>query len=592
MSPTGRDAPPARASLSDPSRHLGHGVGLRTKHYPRILDGTARVDWFEVISENFMVAGGRPLAVLEQARQMAPVVLHGVSLSIGSTDPLNERYLRALAALTERIEPAWVSDHLCWGSIGGHYAHDLLPLPFTEEALNHVVERIGMVQERLGRKILIENVSSYLTFKHSTIPEWEFLSEIAKLADCGLLLDVNNVFVNSVNHGFAPEAYLAALPVGRIGQIHLAGHSDHSTHLLDTHDASVPPAVWELYRCAVERFGKVATLVEWDDQVPEWDVLCAEAEKARAIEVEVLARMRALPGQVAPAEGLVEPKGSTRGALAEAVGSGRAVLALRDLQEEVFRSITLNPGPSARAAFDSELLGFIEDCGALDAADRLDIYAQMYWMRLYDVLHDDFPHVATCLGNERFSALVARYLAQHRSRHPSVRRLGEGFAGFLAADASLDRDWPWLADLARLEWTRLAVFDAADATPLRIEDLSTLTTEAWSRLPLRPIPALRLLDCRFRVHELWSALEEGRSVEDVAAEPLTLRIWREGFTVYQATMTGAEQVAFQQVIAGGSFGQLCAALGSGVDAATAAEDAARHLLRWLEDKILVGSSVS
>jgi uncharacterized protein (UPF0276 family) len=274
--------------VRDSLPYLGHGIGLRTTHFPRVLDGTARADWFEAISENFMVRGGRPLAVLERVRAEAPLVLHGVSLSIGSTDPLNEPYLRELAELAARFEPAWVSDHLCWGSFGGHYAHDLLPLPYTEEALAVVVERIGRVQERLGRRILIENVSSYVTFAHSAMPEWEFLGQVAERADCGILLDVNNVHVSAVNHGFPATEYIDGVPPGRVGQIHLAGHSDKGTHLLDTHDAPVVPAVWELYRRAVRRIGRVSTLVEWDDHIPELEVVLAEAERARTAEAEVL----------------------------------------------------------------------------------------------------------------------------------------------------------------------------------------------------------------------------------------------------------------------------------------------------------------
>ena len=267
--------------------YLGHGVGLRTQHFPRVWDGTARVDWFEVISENFMLRGGRPLAVLEKARNLAPVALHGVSLSLGSTDPLNDDYLDDLQALAERFEPAWVSDHLCWGSIGGHYAHDLLPLPYTEEALAHVVERVQQVQDRLGRQILIENVSSYLTYTHSTMSEWEFLAQIAQQADCGILLDVNNVYVSATNHGFDAHEYLLGVPVDRVCQMHLAGHSTYEMYLLDTHDGPVILPVWELYRFAVRRFGRVSSLIEWDDKIPEFDELCAEAARARAIEHEI-----------------------------------------------------------------------------------------------------------------------------------------------------------------------------------------------------------------------------------------------------------------------------------------------------------------
>lgn len=275
--------------------HLGHGVGLRTVHYPLVLDRTARADWFEVISENFMIAGGRPLRILEKARELAPVVLHGVSLNIGGTDPLRQDYLADLESLIRRFAPAWVSDHLCWGAIGGRFAHDLLPLPYTEEAVTHVAARIRKVQDRLGRRILIENVSSYLTYSVSTMPEWVFLSAIADEADCGILLDVNNIYVSAVNHGFSPTEYLAGIPAERIGQIHLAGHSISGDLLIDTHDHPVPTPVWRLYREAVGRFGGVSTLVEWDDQIPSFEELIAETNRAREIENEVLGVSSASP---------------------------------------------------------------------------------------------------------------------------------------------------------------------------------------------------------------------------------------------------------------------------------------------------------
>ena len=272
--------------------HLGHGIGLRPPHYPRVLDGTARVDWFEVISENFMIPGGRPLDVLEKARRLAPVVLHGVSMNLGGTDPLSESHLCELERLIRRFDPAWVSEHLCWGAFGRHYAHDLLPLPYTEEALAQVVERIRQVQDRLGRRILVENVSSYVTFTHSTMPEWTFVGAIAEAADCGILLDVNNIYVSAMNHGFAPSDYLAGLPPERIGQMHLAGHSDAGTHLVDTHDHPVPSPVWSLYREAVRRFGPVSTLVEWDDRIPAFEEVVAEADRARTAEAEVIGACR------------------------------------------------------------------------------------------------------------------------------------------------------------------------------------------------------------------------------------------------------------------------------------------------------------
>ena len=269
--------------------YLGHGVGLRPTHYPAILDEGRRADWFEVISENYMLRGGRPLHVLERVRAERPIVLHGVSLSLGATDDLNAVYLAELRALASRFEPAWISDHLCWGSHAKHYAHDLLPLPYTDEALDHVVARVVAVQDALGRQILVENVSSYVAFAHSTMPEWEFLAAIAARADCGILLDVNNIYVSAVNHGFDAERYLAGMPADRIGQIHLAGHTDKGTHLLDTHDHPVCREVWDLYRSAVRRFGRISTLVEWDEHIPPFDDVLAESERARAAEADELA---------------------------------------------------------------------------------------------------------------------------------------------------------------------------------------------------------------------------------------------------------------------------------------------------------------
>jgi len=268
--------------------HLGHGVGLRTVHYSHVLDRTARADWFEVISENFMIAGGRPLQILEKARELAPIVLHGVSLNLGGTDSLRQDYLSDLVALIRRFAPAWVSDHLCWGALDGRYAHDLWPLPYTEESVRHVAARIRDVQDRLGRRILIENVSSYLTYSVSTMPEWVFLSAVAEESDCGILLDVNNIHVNAVNHGFSPVEYLAGICGARVGQIHLAGHSSSGDLLIDTHDHPVSTPVWHIYREAVQRFGPISTLVEWDDQIPSFEVLLAQSDRAREIEAEVM----------------------------------------------------------------------------------------------------------------------------------------------------------------------------------------------------------------------------------------------------------------------------------------------------------------
>jgi len=270
---------------------LGCGVGLRAKHYAEVLGDAQlakRSAWFEVISENFMIDGGKPLDVLDQVRSTHPIVLHGVSMSIGSADPLDEKYLKRLRALADRMQPQMVSDHLCWGSIDGKYAHDLLPLPYAEDEIERIADRIRHVQDVLGRRFMIENVSSYLTWRHSTMPEWEFLAALADRADCGILLDINNIYVSAKNHRFDPLDYLRGVPAHRIGQFHLAGHSDYGAYLLDTHDGPVIDPVWALYAKAVELFGPVSTLIEWDDQIPPFAELHAQALTAQRVAEPIL----------------------------------------------------------------------------------------------------------------------------------------------------------------------------------------------------------------------------------------------------------------------------------------------------------------
>ena len=271
---------------SAPLRHpdLGYGLGLRPVHYQALLDEyRGSVSWLEALTENYLVPGGPPLRHLERIRELYPLVLHGVSLSIGGPEPLDERYLADVKALADRFEPAWISDHLCWTGADGLNLHDLLPLPFTEEALRHVVARIGHVQERLGRRFVIENVSSYVSFAGCDMTEWEFLGEVAERADCLLLLDVNNVYVSSVNHGFDPLAYLRGIPIERVQQLHLAGHRRQGELLVDTHDQPVPEPVWNLYAAAVERFGRLSTMIERDDNIPELPELLRELDRARTI---------------------------------------------------------------------------------------------------------------------------------------------------------------------------------------------------------------------------------------------------------------------------------------------------------------------
>jgi uncharacterized protein len=268
-------------------RPLGFGLGLRPVYYADILDKKPRVDWLEVISENFMVPGGRPLSMLERVRNCYPIVMHGVTMSIASTAPLDFSYLRELKALADRFEPEWISDHLCWTGVHGINLHDLLPIPYTSEALDHVVGRIKTVQDFLGRRIALENVTTYVTFTHSEMDEWTFVREVAERADCWLLLDVSNVFVSSFNHGYEAVTYLDTIPEDRVIQLHLAGKTDASTHKIDTHDHPVCEDVWSLYYETCRRFGSLSTMIERDANFPPFDELLAELDHARDVAASV-----------------------------------------------------------------------------------------------------------------------------------------------------------------------------------------------------------------------------------------------------------------------------------------------------------------
>lgn len=262
----------------------GFGLGLRREHYHAIIDAPPPgVDWFEILTENYLVDGGKPLFFLERIRRDFPMAMHGVSLSIGSVMPLNMEYLARVRSLAERIEAAWVSDHLCWTGTEGINLHDLMPIPFTEEALRHVVARICRVQDILGQRILLENVSSYVTYAHSVLPEWEFIREVAEQADCLILLDVNNVYVSARNHGFDPVRYIQAIPVERVRQIHLAGHFDRGDIIIDTHDRALISPVLDLYEIAARRFGPIPTMIERDEDIPPLQELVSELDVVRHV---------------------------------------------------------------------------------------------------------------------------------------------------------------------------------------------------------------------------------------------------------------------------------------------------------------------
>jgi uncharacterized protein (UPF0276 family) len=517
---------------------LGFGIGLRPKHYTEFLEGSPRVDWVEAISENFMGVGGRPLAVLERVRRDRPVVLHGVSLGIASVAPFDEAYWREWKALVHRIEPAIVSDHLCWGRAHGRYAHDLLPVPFTWEAVQHTVERVQRVQDFLGRRIALENVSSYLTFADSELTEWDFLREVVTRAGCDVLLDVNNIFVSARNHGFDPDAYLAAIPVGHVAQFHLAGHQRRPELIIDTHDGPVSDEVWGLYERALKRFGPVSTLIEWDDAVPELPVLLAEAEKARA-----------------RAEGMalrVEP----RPVLSELVEDRRTELSRT--QSLLFDAIT------SPTEVSSDAQALIAPHAPLSAKARIEVYAEMYWLRLRDALREGFPTVRAALGDEHFDAHVADFLRAHASTHFSLDRFGAPFPAFLRTAA------PEWADVAALEWARAESFLSVDGAVVGFDALQAIPAEAWGEVTLRTHPSLRLLSLERDPLPALRAHREGHTPEVPPSAPTTLVIWRQDFVAFHAPVSAIELEALRALLEGLPLGDVLAPFGDDAEAAFAA----------------------
>ncbi len=554
---------------------LGHGIGLRHQHYRELLEraelGPAPgLEWLEAISENFFEPGGNPRRVLRRMREYFPIALHGVSLALGSVDPLDPGYLTTLDALARELEPALISDHLCWGRIHGFYAHDLLPLPYTEEALRHVSERVLAVQERLGRPIAIENVSSYLQFAHAAMPEWEFLRALVERTGCKLLLDVNNVFVSAHNHGFDARTFLAALPSASIAQIHLAGHSVQGALYLDTHDAPIRPEVWDLYRHALELHGPVATCVEWDDRLPPLARVVAESASA----AEIASALVAMSDQASAARARTDPV-----RWLDAEGSTCAP-SLRSVEESFWARIqTASPGAHPPSL---SLDALVVSDGRASAAERLELYAQMYSRRLYDSLAQDFPKLAALLGQSCFRELARAYVDACPSHQPSLRHLGGELPAFLRGHA-LARARPWLAELAALEWARNDLFDRADESTLSLDELRERARHGFQGLYIRLIEAHALIAVEHAIDVTWREPE----LHAPARSPRTLLVWRQpDLDVYHRALDPDEAELGRELAAGVAFELICERLCARHAPAAAAARAAELLASWASGGLL------
>ena len=512
------------------TRGTGFGLGLRTQHYADFLARKQPLDWLEIITDNYLIDGGKPLAVIDAIRRDYPVAMHGVAMSIGASQGVDVPYLQRVKALADRIEPLWVSDHLCWTGPGPEQLHDLYPLPYTDESARHVIAQIRRAQDVLGRRLVLENVSSYIRYRHDSASEWQFLAHIAQEADCLLLVDVNNIYVSSVNHGFDPLTYLHALPAHRVQQIHLAGHSDNGDHIIDTHDHPVALPVWDLYAQACRRFGAVAAMIERDDHIPPLAELLDEMAIAR----RVAAEHGAPPEPVAITSITLAPTADLTG--------------LAAVQRHFADRVLANALPPE---MPEDLI-----------TGRLPIYHHAYRARLAEVLADTYAKTCLYMGSDTFEAHARDYAVAHPPRTRSLNRYGEGLVGTLRAAYP---DNPELHELAQLDWDLRTRFDSADVPTL--ETAAAQASDTWTTRPgvLHPSALLRAITTN--VVGVWNAIHTDDDVPEAVAlpAPATLLVWRKGHQPHFRTLDAAEAAWVQALHAGASVHDACAALlGSGL----------------------------
>lgn len=570
-----RACPPPTARVGIPNMHhaqhpvtqtnAGVGIGLRTRHYPDFLAEPQAVDWLEIITDNYLVDGGKPLVLLDQIRANYPMVMHGVAMSVGAVSGIDEDYLKRVRALADRVEPMWVSDHLCWiGGPGPEQLHDLYPLPYTDEAARHVITQIKRIQDVLQRRFVIENVSSYIDYKHSAASEWQFLSHIANESDCLLLLDVNNVYVSSVNHGFDPLHYLSGLPAHRIQQIHLAGHSDNGDHIVDTHDHPVAPAVWSLYREACRLFGSVPAMIERDDNIPALSELLAEVATARHIAAEFtsvrdeLSVDRFVGHTATDMETIASPQ------------------TLRDTQRQLADYVL--------ARSDDGVTTQLRAAPDVDVIRRVGIYKNAYRARLAEVLADTYAKTALYMGSELFDRHARDYAVEYPPLSRSLNRYGAGFAACLRR---VYPDHPELSELAQLDWDLRACFDGPDVGALDAATVAADHESLWMSRSNALHPSLVLREISTNTVALWRSIDADAEVPEALNLPasVTLAVWRKGLQPHFKTLETGEAVFIRMMMQGHSVADVASAL-EGTRHLADPMTLARWLSEWWEDGFL------
>ena len=563
------------------------GVGLRPAHYreihARAEQGEALgVDLYELLSENFLVSGGRPIHHLERALELSPCVPHGVSLSIGSSDPLDRSFLAELRAFARKTRAPWLSDHLCWSGVGGAHMHELFPLPLRSETARYVAARARIVQDTLEARFALENVSSYASLCESTMDEASFVAEVLELADVGLLLDVNNVYVSAHNHGFDPLEYLDRLPLERVVQIHLAGHTAMDGYLLDTHGRPVSGEVWALYERVLERAGMVTTILEWDEALPSYAELVAEAQRARAIRERVAARRGELdqaPGATSSASRRREPAPE----LLASDGEPAPPEALARLQAEVQELCRARGSLEGDAELAARAEAIVGRGPRLDGPAQLDIYRRQYWLRHEEALAEDHPSLRRVLGDEAFHALMHDFFAWRAPRRRSLRDVAEGLEDFLPAWPGLDPAVATLAaDTLSYELVLVELFDARDVPALDAGALAGCPPEELTEAKLGISPLLRRLSLR---HRVWHGAErpgdEPSERREAGSGPVELVVCRQGFALSTEELSGAQAALLDALAEGATIAEACARVAEGLEPEQLGRLGA-ELGRWLE----------
>ncbi len=543
--------------------HLGFGLGLRIPHYAHIFEHAPVVEWFEIISENFMDTDGKARRNLARIRERYPVVMHGIALSIGTVDPLNSEYLRKLKKLADDINPAWISDHLCWTGIAHKNSHDLLPVPYTEEALKHIVGRIKQVQDYLERPIALENPSTYLEFQSSHIPEAEFIAAMAQESGCHLLLDINNVYVSCYNHRLDPKAYIDALPMDKVAQIHLSGHSNHGTHIIDTHDDHVVDEVWALYKYAIHKAGRtINTMVEWDDNLPEWEVLHAELGKAKFAAADAQ--------NYAPLPELAHDQPRYVANIPTPLGEAQS-----RMQEAILRGESMENGPD----------DWIRAKERFTPADQLAVYINAYRARLQEVTAEDYPVLKHYLGDGIFDALMRDFVNSTHSEHFNIGRYAAHLPTFLTQHHAGDA---FAQEMVMLENALSQLHDMEETIPLEPAHLAGMNAESLMEAVLAPRAALQLFASNYPVNDYYLSVKEGQSPAPPLPEKTYLAAFRHEDVVWRMQLADQEYHLLQKLFTGMPIGTALHALQTelGVAEDELASQLSAWFSRWMRNGLL------